>query len=124
MSEDAPIDLAEAAALLDMTPAGVRAMTIAHHIPCEKVGRKVFVERAVIEAIPDLKEQFGRKWHEHAPWNGGRGVKASSKIVGSRSPELSINQRLVALAKAAREAGELETALKLQEILLEQYDFA
>ena len=88
-------------------------------IPSDKIGRRRYIARSIVEAVVDLKSQYGRRWVKHAPWNGGDWTAPEEK------PDVpsGLNAKLLELSKKYRAAGHPDIALKLHDILLEQYEF-
>lgn len=107
----------QAAKELGVTAAAVSQMLNKELIPSEKIGRKRYIDRAIIHSVIDLKSQYGRRWAQHAPWNGGEGMDPVPDVPAG------LNGKLLELARKFRSAGHPEIACKLQEILLDQYEF-
>ncbi|RJP50490.1 MAG: DNA-binding protein [Anaerolineaceae bacterium] len=109
----------EAARELGLTESGVNQMIYKELIPSDKIGRRRYVARSIVEAVVDLKNQYGKRWPKHAPWNGGDWTAPEEK------PDVpsGLNQELLKLSRKFRSAGHADIALKIQDILLDQYEF-
>lgn len=109
------LTIREAARELGCTETAVSQMIHKQLIPCEKIGRRIYVERAVISAVAQLKADHGRKWAKHAPWNGGEGQTPVSDVPSG------LNAELLKLSRKYIASGHPDIACKLQDVLIEQY---
>lgn len=114
---DDVVTVEKAAEIMGCTTSNVNQMLNKELMPFEKIGRKRFIERAIVETTIELKSKYGRRWASKAPWNGGEGQEEIKDVPPG------LNAELLKLSRKYRAAGQAEIALKLNDILLDQYEF-
>jgi excisionase family DNA binding protein len=120
------LTIEQAAKRLKVTKSALSQWVYKEKIPSEKVGRHVCIEEDVLDSVAALREEHGSRWSQHAPWNGaGGGSDESESDESDSDSELpgELNSEILKLAKKYRQAGHADIACRLQDIVLEQYEF-
>jgi excisionase family DNA binding protein len=115
--------VAEVASKLGVTASAVRNWIDNELCPAEKVGRNMCIEEGVVDSIGELRDEYGKAWAKHAPWNGAEPEADESEKKGGGEVPGALNSQLLALAKKYRSAGHESIACQLYDVVLDQYDF-
>lgn len=102
-----PLSVAEAARILNLSPARVRAMAVHGQLPAAKLGDRWFVERAAVERRRRNGALDGRRYSAHNAW--ALLLLASHEEVAELDP--SVRSRL---KRALRQEGISKLAPRLE----------
>lgn len=121
----------QAAKRMGTTVSAVTQMIFKNTVPSEKIGGRRYIEESVVDAIIDLRSEFGRVWSKHAPWNGGDGGSGGGRPAKTHSKKESavdliqtLSQRLIERAKVLRKQSKHQEACDLYELVIDHVDWS
>lgn len=66
--DDEMLSISEAAVNIGSSEASVYLWIKDQKMPSERIGGKVYVRKSVAEIVKELRDLYGRSWHENATW--------------------------------------------------------
>lgn len=110
----------KASKLIGVSPPTLGNWCRKQYLPCEKLGKRIFIEPEVVDIVRDLFQEHGRKWPKHAEWNGTVNVKPAEQKVSIGN----VYENLYRKAKDAVKTKNLPLACVLYETLVESLDLS